>query len=229
VVPRNLGGPAFKFADGAVEGGVKASVKLRRGFVGEAFDKLLSFSKGLLGIAGEGLEASGNFFGAAAINNQLFFPEVLGLDEAETLSPISKMVGEPRSPIREFFSAACESQNLWEKELVVYRSRAEEISRRLEALAGNSQQTLAETQKFVECFANETAPKLHARLNASFDRAIGELKAGPPRFLAPLDSNRRGHATCRARGSLPTHREHRRGAFLLSTAGAAYPRNALNR
>src|SRR6267378_8710465 len=82
VAPRNMGGPGFKFADGAVEGGVKASVKLRRGFVGEAFDKLLSFSKGLLGIAGEGLEAAGNFFGAAAINNQLFFPEVLGLGQA---------------------------------------------------------------------------------------------------------------------------------------------------
>jgi len=78
----------------------------------------------------------------------------------------------------EEFSAArlAEVQNLWEKELVVYRSRAEEISRRLEALAGNSQQTLAETQKFVECFTNETAPKLHARLNASFDRAIGEFE-----------------------------------------------------
>src|SRR6267143_2152042 len=82
VVPRNLGGPGFKFADGAVEGGVKASVKLRRGFAGEALDKLLSFSKGLLGIAGEGLEAAGNLFGATAINNQLFFPEVLGLGQA---------------------------------------------------------------------------------------------------------------------------------------------------
>jgi hypothetical protein len=77
------------------------------------------------------------------------------------------------------FSAArlAEVQNHLEKELVVYRSRAEEISRRLEALAGNSQQTLAESQKFVESFANETAPKLHARLNASLDRAIGEFEA----------------------------------------------------
>src|SRR6266550_4907137 len=82
VVPRNLCGPAFKFADGAVEGGVKASVKLRRGFVGEGLDKLLSFSKGLLRIAGEGLEAAGNFIGAAAINNQFLFPEVLDLSQA---------------------------------------------------------------------------------------------------------------------------------------------------
>jgi hypothetical protein len=70
-----------------------------------------------------------------------------------------------------------EVQNLWEKELIVYRSRAEEISRRLEALAGDSQQTLAETRKFVECFTNETAPQLHARLNDSFGRASSEFES----------------------------------------------------
>ena len=102
------------------------------------------------------------------------------LDEAVKIA-LANIEDGWRANVRqsEEFSAArlAESQNLWEKELVVYRSRAEEISRRLEALAGNSQQTLAETQKFVECFTNETAPKLHARLNASFDRAIGEFEA----------------------------------------------------
>jgi hypothetical protein len=101
------------------------------------------------------------------------------LDEAVKIA-LANIEDGWRANVRqsEEFSAArlAEAQNLWEKELVVYRSRAEEISRRLEALAGNSQQTLAETQKFVECFANETAPKLHARLNASFDRAIGEFE-----------------------------------------------------
>ncbi len=101
------------------------------------------------------------------------------LDEAVKIA-LANIEDGWRANVRqsEEFSAArlAESQNLWEKELVVYRSRAEEISRRLEALAGNSQQTLAETQKFVECFTNETAPKLHARLNASFDRAIGEFE-----------------------------------------------------
>src|ERR1700704_204679 len=102
------------------------------------------------------------------------------LDQAVKIA-LAKIEDGWRANVRqtEEFSAArlAEVQNLWEKELVVYRSRAEEISRRLEALAGNSQQTLAETQKFVECFTNETAPKLHARLNASFDRAIGEFEA----------------------------------------------------
>jgi hypothetical protein len=101
------------------------------------------------------------------------------LDEAVKIA-LANIEDGWRANVRqsEEFSAArlAEAQNLWEKELVVYRSRAEEISRRLEALAGNSQQTLAETQKFVECFTNETAPKLHARLNASFDRAIGEFE-----------------------------------------------------
>src|SRR5882762_3623141 len=94
------------------------------------------------------------------------------LDEAVKIA-LANIEDGWRANVRqsEEFSAArlAASQNLWEKELVVYRSRAE-------ALAGNSQQTLAETQKFVECFANETAPKLHARLNASFDRAIGEFE-----------------------------------------------------
>src|SRR5882762_5459844 len=101
------------------------------------------------------------------------------LDEAVKIT-LANIEDGWRANVRqsEEFSAArlAEAQNLWEKELVVYRSRAEEISRRLEALAGNSQQTLSETQKFVESFANETAPKLHARLNASFDRAIGEFE-----------------------------------------------------
>src|SRR5882762_8997395 len=122
----------------------------------------------------------------------------------------------------EEFSAArlAEVQNVWEKELVVYRSRAEEISRRLEALAGNSQQTLAETQKFVECFTNETAPKLHARLNASFDRAIGEFEG-----RAAQVSGR--HLTQIAEGTQLAAREARSQLIesiaevhsLLSTAG----------
>ena len=69
------------------------------------------------------------------------------------------------------------AQNLWEKELAVHRGHAEEISRRLEAIAGTSQQTLAETQKFVERLANETSPQLHARLIDSFDRANSEFEA----------------------------------------------------
>jgi hypothetical protein len=79
----------------------------------------------------------------------------------------------------EEFSASrlAETQNLWEKELVVYRGRAEEIARRLEALAGSSQQTLMETQKFVDRVANETAPQLLARLNEAFARANGDFEA----------------------------------------------------
>jgi len=79
----------------------------------------------------------------------------------------------------EEFSAArlAEVQNLWEKELAVYRSRAEEVSRRLEAVAANSQQALAESQKFLERFANEIAPQLHARLSDSFGRATSEFEA----------------------------------------------------
>ena len=145
------------------------------------------------------------------------------LDEAVKIA-LANIEDGSRANVRqsEEFSAArlAESQNLWEKELVVYRSRAEEISRRLEALAGNSQQTLAETQKFVECFTNETAPKLHARLNASFDRAIGEFEG-----RAAQVSGR--HLTQIAEGTQLAAREARSQLIesiaevhsLLSTAG----------
>src|SRR5208282_725797 len=79
----------------------------------------------------------------------------------------------------EEFSAArlAEAENCWEKELVVYRGRAEEIARRLEALTANTQQALAEAQKFIERFATEIVPQLQARLNVSFAQASSELEA----------------------------------------------------
>jgi hypothetical protein len=70
-----------------------------------------------------------------------------------------------------------EVQNLWEKELVVYRNRAEEIARRIETVTATSQQALSDTQKFVARFANETAPQLHARINDSFGRAGAEFES----------------------------------------------------
>jgi len=102
------------------------------------------------------------------------------LDEAVKLALV-RIEDGGRADVRQIeeFSAArlAEVQNLWEKELVVYRSRAEEISRRLEALTANSHQAVAETQRFLECFANDTAPHLHARLNDSFGYAKREFEA----------------------------------------------------
>jgi hypothetical protein len=79
----------------------------------------------------------------------------------------------------EEFSAArlAEAQNRWEKELVVYRGRAEEIAHRLKALTANTQQALAEAQKFIERFATEIVPQLQARLNDTFARASNEFEA----------------------------------------------------
>ena len=73
----------------------------------------------------------------------------------------------------EEFSASrlAEAQNRWEKELVVYRSRAEETSRRLETLAGTTQQSLAESQKAAERVKSELEPELHARINQTLAKA----------------------------------------------------------
>jgi hypothetical protein len=78
----------------------------------------------------------------------------------------------------EEFSAAhlAEVQKSWERELVVYRSRAEEISRRVEALAASSRQGLVELQKFAERIKNEVEPQFDARLTDSFTRAKADLE-----------------------------------------------------
>jgi hypothetical protein len=102
------------------------------------------------------------------------------LDEAVKIA-LAKIEDGWRDNLRqtEEFSAArlAEVQNRWEKELVVYRGRGEEIARRLEALNANTQQALAETQRFVERFAAEIAPQLQARLYDSFAQANSEFEA----------------------------------------------------
>ena len=113
-----------------------------------------------------------------------------------------------------------EMQNRWEKQLVVNRGQAQEISSRLQALADNSQQTLAETQKSVERLANETSHQLHARLMESFDRANIELNARATevfaQHLARLDESSQ-LAAREARSQLNDSVAEAR--FLLSSAG----------
>jgi len=95
-----------------------------------------------------------------------------------TLAKIEEGWKENLRHVEEFSAARlAETENRWEKELVVYRGRAEEIARRLEALTANSQQALAEAQKFIERFATEIVPQLQARLNVSFAQASSELEA----------------------------------------------------
>ena len=79
----------------------------------------------------------------------------------------------------EEFSASrlAEVQNRWEKELVVYRSRAEETSRRLETLASTTQQSLAESQKAAERVKSEIEPELHARINQTLAKANTDFDA----------------------------------------------------
>lgn len=79
----------------------------------------------------------------------------------------------------EEFSAArlAEVQSRWERELVVYRSRAEEVSRRVETLAASSRQALTELQKFAERIKTEIEPQFNARVDASLSRASSDLEA----------------------------------------------------
>jgi hypothetical protein len=101
------------------------------------------------------------------------------LDEAVKIA-LGKIEEGSRVHLRraqECSARLAEAQNLQEKELEIYRNRAEEIARRIEAVTANSQQALSETQKFVARFASETAPQLHGRINDSFGRASTEFEA----------------------------------------------------
>jgi len=77
----------------------------------------------------------------------------------------------------EEFSASrfAQAKALWDSELSAYRDRAEEVARRIEALTALSHQALSDSQKFVEHFANETAPQLETRLQDSLARANSEF------------------------------------------------------
>src|SRR5262250_2324556 len=68
VLRKNLGSPGTKFTIGAVKGGNEASMKLRRRFVGQTFNRCLCFSKSCLGIFGESLKAAGKLLGLITIS-----------------------------------------------------------------------------------------------------------------------------------------------------------------
>jgi hypothetical protein len=77
----------------------------------------------------------------------------------------------------EEFSAVrlAEVQNRWEKDLAVYRTRAEETARRLEAMTATTQQAFAESQKTAERIKNELEPELYARVNQTFAKANSDF------------------------------------------------------
>ena len=79
----------------------------------------------------------------------------------------------------EEFSAArlAEGQSRWERELVVYRSRAEEISRRVETLGTSGRQALTELQKFADRIQNEIQPQFTAHVEQSLARASSDLES----------------------------------------------------
>ncbi len=125
----------------------------------------------------------------------------------------------------EQFSAArmAEAHTLWEKQLHSYRDRAEDVARRIEALTALSQQALADSQKFVERFANETAPQLQAQLNDSISRAHSDFQAQAAelssRHLAGLNEDAK-RATGDARSKIESALEQAR-SFTLPAASPA--------
>jgi hypothetical protein len=69
----------------------------------------------------------------------------------------------------------------WEHEQQAYRSRAEEIAKRLENLANEAERNLTEAQKFFEKIGPEFEPQIRGRLAESIDRATGEFESAATR------------------------------------------------
>jgi hypothetical protein len=70
-----------------------------------------------------------------------------------------------------------ENQSRWEAEHQAYRSRAEEISQRLENLAVDAQKSLIEAQRFFERIGPEVEPQIRSRLDESVSRATKEFES----------------------------------------------------
>jgi hypothetical protein len=70
-----------------------------------------------------------------------------------------------------------ENQSRWEAEHQAYRSRAEEISQRLENLAVDAQKRLIEAQRFFERIGPEVEPRIRSRLDESVSRATKEFES----------------------------------------------------
>ena len=102
------------------------------------------------------------------------------LDES-VKQAVAKMEEDWKAHARqtEEFSAAglAEVQSRWERELVVYRSRAEEISKRVEILGTSGRHALTELQKFADRISKEIQPEFDAHVQESFTHASAHLDA----------------------------------------------------
>jgi hypothetical protein len=74
-----------------------------------------------------------------------------------------------------------ENRSRWEAEHEAYRSRAEEISQRLENLAADAQKSLIEAQKFFQRIGPEVEPQIRSRLGEAVSRATEEFESAATR------------------------------------------------
>jgi hypothetical protein len=91
-----------------------------------------------------------------------------------------------------------ELQNRWERELLGYRSRAEEISRRVEVLGTSGRQALTELQKFADRIQNEIQPQFTAHVESTMARAGLELEGK----AAELEQQHKGRVEEAARANM---------------------------
>ncbi len=74
-----------------------------------------------------------------------------------------------------------EDRSRFEEQQEAYRSRAEEITQRLESLAADAQRNLAEAQELFEKFGGEVEPQIRGRLDETVGRATEEFESAATR------------------------------------------------
>jgi hypothetical protein len=74
-----------------------------------------------------------------------------------------------------------DDRSRWTEQQESYRSRAEEVAQRIEKLAEQAQQNLAEAQKFTDRITGEVEPQVRGRVERSVTRATEEFEAAATR------------------------------------------------
>jgi hypothetical protein len=75
-----------------------------------------------------------------------------------------------------------EVQSRWEEQHNAFRAQAEEIVQRLERLAADTQQNLAQTEKFIVKATHEIEPQTRGRLDESLGQATEQFEAAADRI-----------------------------------------------
>lgn len=164
-----------------------ATLKAER--VAITIDQLVSAMQGKLQVAAE--KVIQNAFAThieAAVQNALARLEEMRDAHAQRMEQFSlerfeSMLRSSREEVLGHLESRLgEVQNQWEEQHEAFRSQAEEIARRLEVLAADTERRLGETKKFTEKVALDIQPRTLSRLDESIGEVTEKFEAAADRI-----------------------------------------------